>query len=117
MVLYGLLFVHSRRVGVWRSRAGVRGHVFGRRRRETVEMVRAGVGRRGEGRHGSRTGATTARVAGASRMQSGLAEMADCPCVMVVGSRDGRLPAVQPRNARAMDEVWPANLTPKASWK
>lgn len=80
-------------------------------------MVRAGVGRRGEGRHGSRTGATTARVAGASRMHSWLAEVADRPCVMVVGSREGRFPAVKPRNAGTVDEVWPANRTPKASCK
>lgn len=114
LVLDRLLLVHSGRGG--RGRAGVRGHVFRRGRGEAVE-VRAGVGRRSERRHRGRAGAAAAGVAGAGGVQAGFAEVADRPCVVVVGCGQGCFPGVQPGNAGAVDEVWSADLVPsEASW-
>lgn len=49
-------------------------------------------------------------------MQAGFAEVANRPCVVVVGSGQGCLPWVQPGDSGAVDEVWSANLVPsKAS--
>lgn len=49
-------------------------------------------------------------------MQTGFAEVADRPCVVVVGGGQGCFPGVKPRNTGAVDEVWSANLVPsKAS--
>lgn len=109
LVLNRLLLVHPGRGG--RRGAGVRGHVFRRGRGETVE-VRAGVGRRSERRHRSRAGAAAAGVAGAGGVQAGFTEVADRPCVVVVGGGQGCFPGVQPGNTGAVDEVWSANLVP-----
>lgn len=116
LVLDRLFLVHPGRGGGGGCRAGVRGHVFRWGRGETVE-VRAGVRRRSERRHRGRAGAAAAGVAGAGGVQAGFAEVADRPCVMVVGSRQGSFPRVQPGNTGAVDEVWSANLVPsEASW-
>lgn len=111
LVLDRLLLVHPGRGGRRRGRAGVRGHVFRRGGGKTVE-VRARVGRRSERRHRSRAGAAAAGVAGAGGVQAGFAEVADRPCVMVVGSGQSCFPGVQPGNTGAVDEVWSANLVP-----
>lgn len=116
LVLDRLLVIHPGRGGGGRGRTGVWGHVFRGSRGETVE-VRTGVGRRSERRHRSCAGAAAAGVAGAGGVQAGFSEVADRPCVVVVGSRQGCFPGVQPRNAGAVNEVWSANLVPsKASW-
>lgn len=73
------------------------------------------MGRRGERRHWGCAGAAAAGIARTSRVQSRFAEVADRPCVVVVGSGKSRFSRVQPRNARAVDEVWPANLIPSQS--
>lgn len=73
---------------------------------------------RGRGERGdrSRAGGAAAGVAGAGAVQAGLAEVADRPCVVVVGGGQGCFPGVKPRNTGAVDEVWSANLVPsKAS--
>lgn len=111
LVFDRLLLVHPGRSGGRRGRAGVRRHVFRRGRGETVE-VRAGVGSRSERRHRGCAGAAAAGVAGAGGVQAGFAEVADRPCVMVVGSGQGCFPGVQPGNTRAVDEVWSTNLVP-----
>ena len=81
-------------------------------------MVRAGVGRGGERRHRSRAGATVTGIAGAGRVQPGLAEMTDRPCVVVVSCREGCLPAVQPWYAWTVNKVWSTDLTAsEARWK
>lgn len=78
--------------------------------------MRTGVGRWSERRHRSSAGAAAAGVAGAGGVQAGFAEVAYRPCVVVVGSGQGRFPGVQPRNTGAVNEVWSANLVPsKAS--
>lgn len=71
--------------------------------------MRAGVGRRSERRHRGRAGAAAAGVAGAGGVQAGFAEVADRPCVVVVGRGQGCFPGVQPGT---VDEVWSANLVP-----
>lgn len=115
LVLDRLLVIHPGRGGGGRGRARVWGHVFRGSRGETVE-VRAGVRRWSERRHRSRAGAAAAGVAGAGGVQAGFAEVADRPCVVVVGSGQGSFPGVQPGNTGAVDEVWSANLVPsKAS--
>lgn len=111
LVLDRLLFVHPGRGGGRRGRAGVRRHVFRRGRGETVE-VWAGVGRRSKRRHRGCAGAAAAGVAGAGGVQAGFAEVADRPCVMVVGSGQCCFPGIQPGNTGAVDEVWSANLVP-----
>lgn len=111
LVLDRLLLVHPGRGRGRRGRAGVWRHVFRGGGGETVE-VRAGVGRGSERRNRSSAGAAAARVAGAAGVQAGFAEVADRPCVMVVGSGQGCFPGVQPGNAGAVDEVWSANLVP-----
>lgn len=71
--------------------------------------------RRSERRDRSRAGGAAAGVAGASAVQTGFAEVADRPCV-VVGGGQRCFPGVKPRNTGAVDEVWSANLVPsKAS--
>lgn len=116
LVLDRLLLVHPGGGGGRRRGPGVWGHVFGWGRGEAVE-VRAGVRRRSERRHRSRAGATAAGVARAGGVQAGFAEVADRPCVMVVGSRQSSFPGVQPGNTGTVDEVWPADLVPgEASW-
>ena len=110
-VLDRLLFVHPGRGGGGRGRAGIRGHVFWRGGREAVEM-RAGVGGRSERRHRSCAGAAAARVAGASVVKAGFAEVTDRPCVMVVRSGQGSFPWVKPTNTGTVDEVRPTNLIP-----
>lgn len=110
LVLYGLLFVHSCRAGGRGRGSGVRGDVFRWGRREVVEGMRAGVGRRCEGGDGSCAGAAAARVAGAGGVQAGLAEVTHRPGV-VVGGRERCLTAVQPGNTGAVYEVWSADLT------
>lgn len=47
-------------------------------------------------------------------VQAGLTEGAHGPGVVVV-SREGRLPSVQPRNPRAVKEMRPADLSPRQS--
>lgn len=117
LVFNRLFLVHSRRCGGRGGRTWVWRHVFRRGRGETVE-VRAGMGRRGEWGHRGRAGAAAAGIAGAGGVQAGFAEVADRPCVMMVGSRQGCFPRVQPGNTGAVDEVWSANLVPsEASWK
>lgn len=114
LVLERLLLVHAGGGGGRRGGAGVRGHVLRGSRGEAVE-VRAGVGRRGERRHRGRAGAAgaaAARVAGAGGVEAGLAEVADRPCVVVVGGGEGCFPGVQPGDTRAVDKVWPADLVP-----
>lgn len=116
LVFDRLLLVHPGWGGCRGGWAGVWRHVFRGGRGEAVE-VRAGVGRWGERRHGSRAGAAAARVAGAGGVQAGFAEVAYRPCVVVVGSGQGCFPWVQPGNTGAVDEVWTANLVPReASW-
>lgn len=111
LVLDRLLLVHSGRGGGRRGRPGVWRHVFRRGRGEAVE-VRAGVGRWSERGYGSRAGGAAAGVAGAGVVQAGFAEVAHRPCVVVMGSRQGCFPWVQPGNTGAVDEVWTANLVP-----
>lgn len=77
------------------------------------------VGRRGQGGRGA---AVVARVDGGERaggrgarvVQAGLAEGADGPGVVVVVVVGGQssFPAVQPREARAVEQVRPAHLSP-----
>jgi len=111
LVLEGLLLVHSGQAGGRRGRARVRGHVFRRGRGETVE-VRVGVGHR-ERRDRRGAGAVAAaRVAGASGVQAGFTEVADRPCVVVVGSGKGSFPGVQPGNTGAVNKVWSTDLVP-----
>lgn len=112
LVLDRLLFVHPGRRGGRGGRARVWGHVLRRGRGETVE-VRAGVGRGSERGHWSRAGAAATGVAGAGGVQAGFTEVADRPCVMVVGSGQGCFAGVQPGNTGAVDEVWSANLVPR----
>ena len=111
-----ILLVHPGRSGGRGGGAGVRRHVFRRGRGETVE-VRAGVGPRGERRHGGRAGVAAAGVAGAGGVQAGFAEVTDRPCVVVVRSGQGSFAGVQPGNPGAVDEVWSADLVPsETSW-
>lgn len=113
LVLNRLFVIHPRRRGG--SGAGVWGHVFWGCRGEAVE-VRAGVRRRSQRGDRSRAGGAAAGVSRASAVQAGLAEVADRPCVVVVGGGQGCFPGVKPRNTGAVDEVWSANLVPsKAS--
>lgn len=85
LVLDGVLVVHPGGGGGGRCGPRVRGHVFRWGGRETVE-VRTRVGRWGERGHRGRAGAAAAaRVAGAGGVQAGFAEVADRPCVVVVG--------------------------------
>lgn len=115
LVLDRLFVIHPGRSGGGGSGSGVWGHVFRGCRGEAVE-VRAGVRRRSERRDRSRAGGAAAGVAGGSAVQAGFAEVADSPCVVVVGGRQGCFPGVEPRNTGAVDEVWSANLVPsKAS--
>lgn len=111
LVLDRLFVVHPGGGGGRGRGAGVRGHVFRWGRGEAVE-VGAGVGRRGEGGDRGRAGAAAARVPGAGAVQAGFTEVADRPCVVVVGGGQGRFPGVQPRNTGAVDEVGPADLVP-----
>lgn len=111
LVLDGLLVVHPGRGGGRGGGSGVRGHVFWGGGWETVE-VRTRVGRRGERGHRGRAGAAAARVAGAGGVQAGFAEVADRPCVVVVGCGEGCFAGVQPGNPGAVDEVWSTNLVP-----
>lgn len=110
LVLDRLLLVHSGGAGGRRRRAGVRGHVFRGGGGEAVE-VRVGVGHR-ERRDRRRAGAAAAGVAGAGGVQTGFAEVADRPGVVVVSRREGSFSGVQPGNTGAVDEVWSANLVP-----
>lgn len=103
LVLDGFLLVHSRCCGGWWRRTWVRGHVLRWRWRETVKVVWTGVGRWGERWDWSSAGTAAAGVTGASRVQSGFAEVTDRPCVMMMSSRESCLAAVQPRNARTVD--------------
>lgn len=111
LVLDRLFLVHPSRGGSRGGRPGVRRHVLRWGRGETIK-VRAGVGRRGEGGHRGRAGAAAAGVAGAGGVQAGFAEVADRPCVMVVGSGQGCFPRVQPGNTGAVNEMGSANLVP-----
>ena len=74
--------------------------------------MRAGVGSRGERRHRSRSRAAAAGVTGAGGVQAGFAEVADRPCVVVVGCGEGGFPGIQPGDTGAVDEVWSTNLVP-----
>lgn len=107
LVLDRVLLVHPG--GGRGGGARVRGDVFRRGRGEAVE-VRAGVGGGGERGHGGRAGAAAAGVSGAGGVEAGFAEVADRPCVVVVRGGQGGFPGVQPGDAGAVDEVWPANL-------
>lgn len=122
LVLNRFLLVHPG--GGGRRGAGVRGHVLRRRRGEGVQ-VGAGVGRRRQRGRGDGVGVAGARVdggeaaggRGAMVVQAGLAEGADGPgvvvVVVVVVSRERRLASVQPGDPRAVEEVRPADLSPR----